>query len=731
MSAPLVISIQVQGANQAVTAVHQVQSQFASFQQTLRAGFNLNLGAKLAEAAIAAVRGLGAAMSEGLQYAAGLKDMSIQTGLTAEAVQVLGHAAAQSGGGIENVRAALMHLRSAATAAQGGNESMAESFRRLGVDARTITDLPLAAQLEAVARGFAASAGDGRSFAALVEVLGQRDVPRLQGLLQELARSGLGGMADALRANGSLLTSELVDKADEIDDRWGDLRVKMKATFAQMGIALKPFIDMLQWLLDVGLGALSLVVQAFQGLANALGAVAAVVAGASWKEAWEMWLKMANQPVGNVAGSSGPGSSPASPGKGSSEKGAGSSLKEILAEQNQLLLAQQPLYTQRAAAMEALRQAEAALQKVMADGNAKQLVDTQALAAAGLVVTRAKITLAKVDEALAASWERQAAKAAQITDLEISLLPLSEQRAAVAARLVEAESAIAAIYSAEVIDLNKLTDAELQRLKVKKALADIDAQLLADKPTPPKPAGADPNSFSDQLRAMLDELPTAAQIAADTIRNIMGSAISSISDGIYGWVTGAQSFGAAMLNLGENVLRTVLTSIVQIGVQMVANSLLRRALNVSEEKQEKASLATLAVKAGLKALGQLGPIWGTVAFAAALAGVIALTKGFSAGGYTGDMPANQVAGIVHGQEGVLNAPAMRRLGIENLNALNAGQPISIDAAPTAFAASGAAASRESGRNTYVLIDRGAFARAMQEDSTAYFREIAASEMRNA
>lgn len=49
---------------------------------------------------------------------------------------------------------------------------------------------------------------------------------------------------------------------------------------------------------------------------------------------------------------------------------------------------------------------------------------------------------------------------------------------------------------------------------------------------------------------------------------------------------------------------------------------------------------------------------------------------FATGGFTGMMGRNRIAGVVHGQEGVLNATAMQRLGVPALNALNRGMPIS-------------------------------------------------------
>lgn len=47
-------------------------------------------------------------------------------------------------------------------------------------------------------------------------------------------------------------------------------------------------------------------------------------------------------------------------------------------------------------------------------------------------------------------------------------------------------------------------------------------------------------------------------------------------------------------------------------------------------------------------------------------------QGFSSGGYTGNMGRGDVAGVVHGQEYVLNAAATKRVGVDTLNAINSG-----------------------------------------------------------
>lgn len=53
----------------------------------------------------------------------------------------------------------------------------------------------------------------------------------------------------------------------------------------------------------------------------------------------------------------------------------------------------------------------------------------------------------------------------------------------------------------------------------------------------------------------------------------------------------------------------------------------------------------------------------------------ATPKGFKSGGYTGNYGVNQEAGVVHGQEYVLNAAATKRVGVDTLDAINSGKSL--------------------------------------------------------
>lgn len=62
-------------------------------------------------------------------------------------------------------------------------------------------------------------------------------------------------------------------------------------------------------------------------------------------------------------------------------------------------------------------------------------------------------------------------------------------------------------------------------------------------------------------------------------------------------------------------------------------------------------------------------------------------QGFKSGGYTGNYGVNQEAGVVHGQEYVLNAEATKRVGINTLNAINNGGTIQAEKVAQASAKS--------------------------------------------
>lgn len=95
--------------------------------------------------------------------------------------------------------------------------------------------------------------------------------------------------------------------------------------------------------------------------------------------------------------------------------------------------------------------------------------------------------------------------------------------------------------------------------------------------------------------------------------------------------------------------------------------------------QAAISLVTNIAKASEIGFPQNIPmIAGAMAQGASIVAMLSSTQepaGFKSGGYTGNIGVNQEAGVVHGQEYVLNAAATRRVGVDTLNAINNGGTI--------------------------------------------------------
>lgn len=85
-------------------------------------------------------------------------------------------------------------------------------------------------------------------------------------------------------------------------------------------------------------------------------------------------------------------------------------------------------------------------------------------------------------------------------------------------------------------------------------------------------------------------------------------------------------------------------------------------------QQGIANAAALPFPANLAAMGTVAAATGSIV--STISGT--QMSGFQSGGYTGNMGTSQVAGVVHGQEYVMNAEATRRIGVGNLERMSSG-----------------------------------------------------------
>jgi hypothetical protein len=187
--------------------------------------------------------------------------------------------------------------------------------------------------------------------------------------------------------------------------------------------------------------------------------------------------------------------------------------------------------------------------------------------------------------------------------------------------------------------------------------------------------GADPYSTQEQITSAItgleDQFGTTAQAIGRSFTSVIGTAVDSVAQGIEGLIMGTMTWADAL----RNVAQTMLTSIVQAISRMFAEWIAKRALaaakNMLFSSQEGATdVAAKTPGALMSSISSYG-VAAAVGVAALLAAMAAF-GGFRSGGYTGDMPPGQVAGVVHGKEFVFDAPAVQRIGLDNLEAMRNG-----------------------------------------------------------
>lgn len=172
----------------------------------------------------------------------------------------------------------------------------------------------------------------------------------------------------------------------------------------------------------------------------------------------------------------------------------------------------------------------------------------------------------------------------------------------------------------------------------------------------------------------------SAQLAA-TFANTFNTGISSISSNLTAVIMQTRSWGQALANIGNTILTTVIQSIIEMGVRWVLTQAMMAV--AGKAIQASATAATAPLAAAQAAIWSTPAALATIASygaaAAAAPAFIASAQGivmaqslaaFSEGGYTGNIGTSTPAGIVHGQEFVMSAPAVQSIGVGTLEAMN-------------------------------------------------------------
>ena len=195
--------------------------------------------------------------------------------------------------------------------------------------------------------------------------------------------------------------------------------------------------------------------------------------------------------------------------------------------------------------------------------------------------------------------------------------------------------------------------------------------------------------FINQIKKMQLETKNAtAKMGADfaSIFGPGGQLSKGIGDAVAGAIVFGRSWQESIRQVAQSILSQLISSLVQVGVNMLINATLGKTLMAAAAATSAASGAATAAAWAPAAAAVSAATFGASAAAgtAALATTFATSKalssvggglpGFESGGFTGGGGRSQVAGVVHGQEFVMNASATAR-NRSSLEAMNRGDSV--------------------------------------------------------
>lgn len=207
----------------------------------------------------------------------------------------------------------------------------------------------------------------------------------------------------------------------------------------------------------------------------------------------------------------------------------------------------------------------------------------------------------------------------------------------------------------------------------------------------------DKATFSDVNISALGSLVSNYRGAVAELTNVWGDFFKSLEDGFAksmakGIVEG-ENLRDLLNDVAKNALEGLIEGLIKVGIQYVINAALGKSLAASalstQTAMSVAAAATTAVAwapaAALTSLASFGanaaPAMAGLEMTAGASELIAAMAGFETGGYTGNGGTKEIAGLVHGKEFVVNAPATAK-NRPILEAMNKGENLgSVAAGP--------------------------------------------------
>lgn len=192
---------------------------------------------------------------------------------------------------------------------------------------------------------------------------------------------------------------------------------------------------------------------------------------------------------------------------------------------------------------------------------------------------------------------------------------------------------------------------------------------------------------------------------SDSWGNFFTTFSNGFADSIGRAIVYGDDLGESLKSVAQQAVSELISSFVKLGIQYMVNAALAKTAMATTTAMGAASAAATAAAwspaAAMVSLASFGT--NSVGANLGIASTVALTKGlaaisgFKTGGFTGNGGVNDVAGVVHGKEFVVNASATKKYR-PMLESMNSGAPIS------SVAQNAANAGGSGGGNTYITFE---------------------------
>lgn len=165
-----------------------------------------------------------------IDYGSKITDLARQTRTSTDEFQALSIAASDAGIEQQQLANALVYLQKSISETASGTGEAVEAFRELGLDARKLSKLPVSEALEIVAKATLEAKDQATAYGYALDILGSRNAPKLQEVLERLAKEGFGGLKKS--AEGLIIPKQILDDLDDMGDQLNRVKIGAYASGA-------------------------------------------------------------------------------------------------------------------------------------------------------------------------------------------------------------------------------------------------------------------------------------------------------------------------------------------------------------------------------------------------------------------------------------------------------------------------------------------------------------------